>query len=115
MDEIPGGPHLALGADVADPQLANDLVETLIDEWGHIDILINNAGVYIPHPIQGTSFQDWQQAWQDTFAVNLNAAANLSFLVAQQMIQKQIPGAIINVSSRGAFRGEPNHPGLCGK
>ncbi len=82
-----------------------------------IDILINNAGLYIFHPALKTAYEAWQSAWQLTLATNLIAPANLSLLAAQSMAaraQPQTPqfgrGRIVNISSRGAFRGEPDAP-----
>ena len=74
-----------------------------------MDILINNAGVYLEHKILETSFEDWQQAWQQTMSANLTGPANMCYFASRLMV-KQNAGKIINISSRGAFRGEPNHP-----
>jgi NAD(P)-dependent dehydrogenase (short-subunit alcohol dehydrogenase family) len=52
---------------------------------------------------------EWQQAWTRTIQTNLIGAANVSFCAAQPMI-RQGGGKIVNVSSRGAFRGEPGAP-----
>jgi NAD(P)-dependent dehydrogenase (short-subunit alcohol dehydrogenase family) len=71
--------------------------------------LVNNAGISIEHDIENTDFEDWDLAFRNTFQTNLFAAANLSFLSAKQMM-KTGGGHIVNVSSRGAFRGEPNKP-----
>lgn len=43
-------------------------------------------------------------------AVNLLGAANLSYLVARHLIDRGAPGSIVNIGSRGAFRGEPDFP-----
>ncbi|HMY75240.1 MAG TPA: SDR family oxidoreductase, partial [Blastocatellia bacterium] len=55
------------------------------------------------------SYEDWQGSWRRTLDTNLIGAANISFCAAQQMM-KQGGGRIVNVSSRGAFRGEPDAP-----
>ena len=52
------------------------------------------------------SYLEWQEAWNRTIETNLTGVANLSFLVANLMVEKG-SGKIVNVSSRGAFRGEP--------
>src|SRR5205823_5134930 len=51
----------------------------------------------------------WQQAWRLILDVNLVGAANATWCAVRHMIAGG-GGRIVNVSSRGAFRGEPRHP-----
>jgi len=106
---LPGGPHCTVQADLADPHAAARLVETTVDRMGRLDILINNAGVYKHHPVATMEFEEWRKAWDQTIAANLTGPAYLSFFAAKQML-KQGGGRIVNISSRGAFRGEPDAP-----
>ena len=71
-------------------------------------MLVNNAGVYLPHPVTATSYEEWQEAWRITLGVNLTGAANATWCAVRHM--KERGGRIVNVGSRGAFRGEPTHP-----
>jgi NAD(P)-dependent dehydrogenase (short-subunit alcohol dehydrogenase family) len=71
-----------------------------------IDILVNNAGIFEECDLISNSFENWLEVWNRTLQINLNACAHLSFLVSKKMIAKG-GGKIINISSRGAFRGEP--------
>lgn len=107
--ELEGEGHLLVKANVVHPHAVKKMVESVISEFGHLDILVNNAGIFDPHPVDKASFEDWQKSWNKTLNVNLIGPANLSYCAAQAMI-KQKHGRIVNVSSRGAFRGEPNHP-----
>ena len=78
---------------------------------GPVDVLVNNAGIYLDHPVLGTSYEEWQAAWQATLGVNLIGAANVTWCAVQHMTASaQRGGRIVNVGSRGAFRGEPSHP-----
>jgi 3-oxoacyl-[acyl-carrier protein] reductase len=61
-------------------------------------VLINNAGVFEPHPITETTYEEWQRAWQQTVAVNLVGAANVTWCAVKHMGRG---GRIVNVSSRG--------------
>jgi NAD(P)-dependent dehydrogenase (short-subunit alcohol dehydrogenase family) len=106
---LPGGPHCTVQADLTDPQAAVRLVETTVERMGRLDVLINNAGVYEDHPLASMEFDDWRKAWDRTIAANLTAPAYLSFFAAKQML-RQGGGRIVNISSRGAFRGEPDAP-----
>jgi 3-oxoacyl-[acyl-carrier protein] reductase len=107
-DSLPGTGHVLVQADVADPDAVKAMVDAAHEGLGGLDVLVNNAGVYLAHPIDKVSYQDWQDAWQETLAVNLTGAANAAWCAVQYM--KHTGGRIINVSSRGASRGEPEHP-----
>jgi 3-oxoacyl-[acyl-carrier protein] reductase len=104
----PGG-HLAVAADLADPEQVRALVGRVTDELGRVDVLVNNAGIYQEHPVLETGYEDWLAIWRRTIDVNLLGPANLIHAVAPQMVAAG-GGRIVNVSSRGAFRGEPDHP-----
>ncbi|MCB0211454.1 MAG: SDR family oxidoreductase [Anaerolineae bacterium] len=103
---LPGDGHIVVQANVADPQAVAQMVSHTIDTLGHIDILVNNAGIYYDHPLDETDYSDWLQAWQEIINVNLIGAANVAYCVARHMIERKA-GRIVNVTSRGAFRGEP--------
>jgi 3-oxoacyl-[acyl-carrier protein] reductase len=106
---LAGHGHLALPADVADPEQARSLVGRVVAELGRVDVLVNNAGIYEQHPILETSYEDWQRVWRRTLDVNLIGPANLLHAVVPHMVAAG-GGRIVNISSRGAFRGEPDHP-----
>ena len=105
---LPGGGHAVVQADLADADAVRRMADQAHDDLGGLDVLVNNAGIYLPHPITEVSYQQWQDAWRETVAVNLTAAANLTWCAVQYM--KETGGRIINVTSRGAYRGEPRHP-----
>jgi 3-oxoacyl-[acyl-carrier protein] reductase len=103
---LAGTGHGVVQADLSNPNAIAEMVEQAIAQLGQIDVLINNAGIYEEHPLDQTSYSDWQAIWQQTLGTNLLGAVNLSYCVAQHMIQRR-QGRIINITSRGAFRGEP--------
>lgn len=105
-ESLPGTGHILVQADLANPTAVEQMVQQAIAQLRHIDILVNNAGIYQEHPLNQISYQDWQTIWQQTINVNLLGAANVSYCVARHMIERR-NGRIINVTSRGAFRGEP--------
>lgn len=106
---LAAGDHLVAQADMADPAQIKQLVDTAVARYGRIDILINNAGVYEDHPLADVSYEEWQRQWRTVIDTNLIGVANLCYCVGQQMISQGY-GRIVNVSSRGAFRGEPTSP-----
>jgi 3-oxoacyl-[acyl-carrier protein] reductase len=109
LASLKGGAHATFAADVADAGSTRGLVEGVTRKMGGIDVLINNAAIFEPHPVPEVDFAGWQEAWSRTIATNLIGPANLSFLVARIMTERGC-GRVVNVSSRGAFRGEPETP-----
>lgn len=109
LDGLSGDGHILLQGDLAHPEDTRRLIDTCVQDLGGLDILVNNAGVFLPHPIDECSFAEWQKAWQDTLTINLTGAANLCYWAGQYMMAQR-RGRIINITSRGAFRGEPDHP-----
>ncbi len=106
---LPGSGHILIQANLADPDSVARMVTQVISGLEQIDIVVNNAGIYQDHPLAETDYAAWQTAWQQTLNVNLVGAANVAYCVAQHMIERRT-GRIINVTSRGAFRGEPTAP-----
>ncbi len=109
LTELEGTNHRLFKADVSDPDQAAKVIDDLIQAFGKIDIFVNNAGIGSHHPIDEMSYTDWQAHFKKIMAINFQAGANLSHQVSQHMIAKK-SGYIINVTSRGAFRGEPLQP-----
>jgi 3-oxoacyl-[acyl-carrier protein] reductase len=105
---LPGSGHAVVQADLADPEAVRRMVDGACDALGGLDVLVNNAGVFTPHPVTEVSYEEWQAAWRDTLGVNLVGAANVTWCAVRHMIGGG--GRIVNVSSRGAFRGEPRQP-----
>jgi 3-oxoacyl-[acyl-carrier protein] reductase len=110
LAELAGDGHVLLQGDVSDPAVVQSMTQAAIREMGQIDVLVNNAGIYIDHPIADVGFDAWHDAWQGTLSTNLVGPANLSYCVARHMMERG-GGRIVNISSRAAFRGEPDGPG----
>ena len=106
---LAGDGHVAVGADLADPDAVRSMVDRAAEVLGGVDVLVNNAGIFVRHPIAESTYEEWQRAWSDTLAVNLVGAANVAWCAVRHMIAAG-GGRIVNVSSRGAFRGEPDQP-----
>lgn len=115
--ELAGDGHIVCQADLADRAATARLWAEVVTAFDRVDLLVNNAGVYLDHPPLSTDLDHWAQAWQATLSANLIGPANLSLLAARTMAEQGELGAtsfgrgrIVNISSRGAFRGEPNAP-----
>jgi 3-oxoacyl-[acyl-carrier protein] reductase len=106
-ESLQGSGHAVRGADLADPDAVRRMVDELAQALGGLDVLVNNAGVFTPHPVDQTTYEEWQEGWRHTLDVNLVGPANVTWCALRHMRQG---GRIVNVSSRGAFRGEPEQP-----
>jgi NAD(P)-dependent dehydrogenase (short-subunit alcohol dehydrogenase family) len=106
---LPGPEHALFAADLALPAEVSRLWSEAAAALGRIDILINNAGIYELHDPLATPPAAWLETWQRTLAINLHGPAQLCHLAAQAMAAAG-GGRIVNISSRGAFRGEPHAP-----
>lgn len=109
ITDLPGGPHVLVQADVSDPVSVQKMVDTALNAMERIHVLVNNAGIFEEHPMLESTYEQWQEKWERTMRTNLFGPAYTSFCVIQHM-KKQGGGKIVNVSSRGAFRGEPDAP-----
>jgi len=106
---LPGSGHVVAQADLRDPDAVRVMVDEAAAVLGGIDVLVNNAGVFVAHEIDKVTYEEWQQAWADTLGVNLVGAANVTWCAVRHM-PRDGSARIVNVGSRGAFRGEPRCP-----
>lgn len=109
LSGLNGEGHILVQADVSVADGARAAVDKSISALDGLDIVVNNAGIFEDHRPDTVGFDEWQAAWQKTIDVNLIGPANVCYFAAQHMIQHG-GGRIVNVSSRGAFRGEPDSP-----
>lgn len=105
---LAGDGHVVLQADLQDADAARGLPDRAAQALGGLDVVVNNAGVFEAHPPATSSWEHWRETWERTLAVNLSAAAHVLFAAVPHLRVRG--GAVVNVSSRGAFRGEPDCP-----
>ena len=108
VDGLPGTGHVLVQADLADPDAVRHMVDQAADLLGGLDVLVNNAGIYLDNQIHEDDYERWQRAWRQTLDVNLLGVANATWCAVRHL-RRRGGGRIVNVSSRGAFRGEPMH------
>ncbi|MEU6487412.1 SDR family oxidoreductase [Streptomyces sp. NPDC046887] len=116
---LPGTGHVLIEADLGEPGAAERVVTAAVEglrDGGAegVDVLVNNAAVAPSagnrHPVAEVSLEEWRAVWRRMTDVNLLAAADLTWGVARHLIDRGASGSIVNVGSRGAFRGEPEFP-----
>lgn len=92
--------------DLADPAVPAKLWARALDLLGgRIDVLINNAAVYAPLPIDDEEDR-WQAGWRRAMEINLDAPAALARLAVNHWLGMRIPGRLVNVASRAGHRGD---------
>ncbi len=92
---FPASPNLALvGGDIGDPKTAAKIVETAVSRFGRIDVLVNNAGVFIPKPFTEYTSEEFNTLVSTTLAGFLY----VSQLSVKQML-RQKSGSIVNIST----------------
>lgn len=109
LKALPSGSHHIFQADLAASAEAAQLVGDVLRAFGRLDVVVNNAGLYEEHPLLEVDQTAWQSVWSRTLAINLIGPAQITYEAARHMAQAG-GGKIINISSRGAFRGEPKAP-----
>src|SRR3954451_7002723 len=104
------GSDALIAGDLMDLAAPRDIWDTALDVLGgQIHVLVNNAGIY-EAVADNAPDDEWHAAWHRTLTINLQAAADLSKLAVSHFLDLGIPGRIVNVASRAAFRGDsPQH------
>jgi glucose 1-dehydrogenase len=90
-----GGRAISQHADVSSPEDMKNLIGTAVEEFGRLDVMVNNAGVEQKMPFLDTPLDVWNR----TIAVNLTGAWLGCQEAARQMVKQGGAGRIINVSS----------------
>ncbi len=96
VDELDeqGTEALALQGDVADFDVAQSHVESVVDQWGALDVLVNNAGI----TRDGLLLRLQEEDWDSVLDTNLKGVFNFSKAAYRPMMRQQ-SGSIINISS----------------
>jgi NAD(P)-dependent dehydrogenase (short-subunit alcohol dehydrogenase family) len=109
LSELKGNGHFICQADLSLDRDIENLFETLDQHFAELNVVVNNAGIALKHPVVSGA-KDWIANFRATINVNLIGAALVCHHALTRMISIK-SGTIVNVSSRGAYRGEPDMPG----
>ena len=98
-----GGRSVVLPVDITTPGAADECVARTEKELGPLDVLVNNAGIFIWRPFLKLSPEDWDRV----IATNLTAAASFCRAALEGMAERR-RGRIVNVASIHGMRGDAN-------
>lgn len=96
-----GGQAISVRADVSRPEDVEELFRTATDRLGPIDILVNNASIWLTAKVIDMTLEDWQR----TIDTNLTSTFLCSQWVVRQLVSRGAEGVILNVTSQAAFHG----------
>ncbi|MBW4552261.1 MAG: 3-oxoacyl-[acyl-carrier-protein] reductase [Aphanocapsa sp. GSE-SYN-MK-11-07L] len=97
-----GGQAIALQADVSQPEQVESLIKAVMDKWGRVDVLVNNAGITRDTLLLRMNLKDWQAV------VDLNlTGVFLCTRAVSKIMLKQRSGRIVNITSVAAQMGNP--------
>jgi 7-alpha-hydroxysteroid dehydrogenase len=89
---------IAVATDVTESEQLESLVQATLEEFGRLDVLVNNAGGTMPRPAMATSERYMELA----FKFNVTSAFLLSKLAARAMVDTSGSGSVVNISSRSS-------------
>lgn len=81
--------------DLADPEQGGRSLQQLIDQFGRIDVLVNNAGANFKADFLDVTYEDWRK----TFAVDVDGVFVCGQIAARKMVEQGEGGRIINITS----------------
>jgi 3-oxoacyl-[acyl-carrier protein] reductase len=102
----PGGPppHLVRRCDLRDPAEVWAMFAFVAAEWGALDVLVNNAGIWVPSPLGDLD----GSILDETLAVNVTGSF-LCAAAALPLLELAADGNIVNLTSTAGQRGEPGY------
>jgi NAD(P)-dependent dehydrogenase (short-subunit alcohol dehydrogenase family) len=101
-----GGPEaMVVPCDITNPDDVQKAVNTAVERFGRVDVLVNNAGIMRNHYIVDFPLEDWQAV----FKVNVEGTFLCTQAVARQMIKQGDGGVIVNISSCAANKADRKH------
>ena len=107
LEQIRGNSAAVVQGDLDDDHVYGRIIEDAVEEWGRLDVLVNNASSFFPTPVGSITLDQWHNL------VNSNLKAPLFLSQAAVPFLKENNGCIINMVDIHAFRPMRKHPVYC--
>lgn len=107
LNERRPGSAMTVQADLGSDKACQAMVDTVINAWGRIDVLVNNASDFYPTPVETITAKDWDRL----FASNARGPLFLSLAAIPSLRENR--GAIINIVDIHAEKPLPQHTVYC--
>jgi NAD(P)-dependent dehydrogenase (short-subunit alcohol dehydrogenase family) len=104
-----GWSAIAVPADITDEQQATNAVDRVVQEFGRIDIVVNNAAITVPHGLLETTTEEWQRV----LSINMTGTFFVSRAAARRMVDQGEGGSIVNIASTSGHRGRAGALAYC--
>lgn len=101
-EELGARVHLVKG-DLMEPSAVGGVWDDALAALGHVDVLVNNAGAWLPSPLE--PIEQWTDGWRENLQLNLQAPADLSRRAIEHFGTRG-GGIIVSITSRSAHRGD---------
>lgn len=109
MIDEESGEAIFVKTDVSSEEEVDDLIKSTVEEFGKIDILVNNAGIFYQEKLHESDFGNWKELMD----VNLNGVYLCTKKVIDHMLENDIEGKIVNISSIAGSVGYAGSPAYC--
>jgi NAD(P)-dependent dehydrogenase (short-subunit alcohol dehydrogenase family) len=104
-----GREAMAAPGDVTDAEAVGTLVENVLAEWGHIDVLVNGAVRFNTKGVLDMPVDEFRRQVD----IIIGGAFLMTQAVARSMVERQVRGSIINILSTAAWQGQAGNIGYC--
>ncbi len=104
-----GGHAVAVPGDIVDPAQVQAIVRRVVQTFGGVDILVNNAAITVPKGLLNISVEEWRR----NIDIILTGTFLMSRAVAEVMVKAGRGGTIVNIASTSGHRGRANALAYC--
>lgn len=104
-----GGSALAIPGDIVEPAQVRAMVGRVIEAFGRVDILVNNAAITVPKGLLDIGLEEWRR----NIDIILTGTFLMSRAVAEVMVRAGRGGTIVNIASTSGHRGRANALAYC--